>query len=186
MPKKETKASLITLLLIDIISVGAFIFLFSYTTSMIESSINIENDLKTELKKDDTRALMKNDLAQGKIFQDKLQQYMIPAGGTVDFIKTIEQLVLSSALKSDIKTVANISYDKGNAIGAELLSVNMDVIGEWKNIQLFLKMLENYPLKIEIKKLSFSKVSDYTINGKKIPQWSGSFEFTVVKIKDTK
>jgi hypothetical protein len=186
MPKKETKAAVIILLLIDLLSLGVFIFLFNFTTNQINESVQVEDNLKLELKKDNTRILMKDDLSKGAIFKEKLSGYMIPADGTVDFIKTIEQLVLSSGLKSDVKSVTNETYDKGNAVGAELLRVKMDVIGEWKNIQFFLDLLENYPLKIDIKTAELDKFSDYTINGKLTPQWSGSFEFTVVKIKDVK
>ena len=62
----------------------------------------------------------------------------------------------------------------------------MNVIGEWKNVQFFLKELENYPLKITINSVSFNKYSDKVVNDKKISQWTGNFEFTVAKIKDTK
>jgi len=186
MPKKETKILIIILLLVDISSIGSFIFLFNFTKNQITESVNRENDIKTELKKEDAVVLMKDDLIQGKIYQDKLSSYMIPSGGTVEFIKTIEQVVLNTGLKYDIQTVNNEPYNKGDAIGAELLHININVIGEWKNIQFFVKSLENYPLKIEIKKVSLNKFSDYTIQGRKIPEWSGNFEFTVVKIKDIK
>ena len=184
MPKKETKILMMVMLFIDLLSIGAFIFLYYLTTNLINETINLSDSVKAELKMEDTAVLLKDDLALGKNFQDELMNYIIPKGGTVDFIKTIEQLVTSSGIKSDISSVINEPYDKGTAIGAELVRVNMTVIGEWKNIQFFLKLIENYPLKIDIKQASFSKVSDYTINGAKIPQWSGNFNFTAVKIKD--
>ena len=186
MPKKKTITLVIVFLLVDILSVGFFVFLYFFTTNMIMESVNTEDQVKIALKQDETRILLKDDLSQGELYQQKLMNYVIPDGGTVDFIKTIEQLVSNSGIKSNISSVADEPYDKGNSIGAELLNVDMDVIGEWKNIQFFLKLLENYPLKIDIVNASFTKVSDYTINGKKVPQWSASFEFTVVKMKDTK
>ena len=118
------------------------------------------------------------------MYQQELTGYLIPSGGTVDFIKTLEQLVSNSGIKSDIKTVTTENNDKTNAIGAELLRINMDVLGEWKNVQFFITLLENYPLKIEIKNISLNKFSDYTVKGKSTPQWAGNFEFTVVKYKD--
>ncbi len=187
MPKKETKISVIVLLLIDIVSISVFVFLFSFTKDLIAESINGENDIKMELKKEDARVLMKDDLVLGKMYQEKLADYMIPSGGTVDFIKVMDQLVSNSGLKSKSHmSVASEPYSKGDSIGAEIVRVSIDVMGEWKNIQFFLTSLENYPLKIDIKKMSLNKFSDYTISGKNVPQWSGSFEFTVVKIKDAK
>jgi len=186
MPKKETKIFAAILLLVSILSAGLFIYLFVYTKNLIAESANKESDIKLELKKEDVRVLMKEDLVSSKLYQEKLMDYMIPSGGTVDFIKILEQLVLNTGLKSDIKNVSSEPYDKGNAIGAELLRVNMDVIGEWQNIQFFITSLENYPLKIDIKKIYLNKFSEYTVKGRKVPQWSGSLEFTVVKVKDTK
>ena len=92
-------------------------------------------------------------------------------------------MVSNSGLKSNIKTVVNQAYDKGNSVGTENLKINMDVIGEWKNIQFFLSLLENYPLKIDIQKVSFNKLSDSFISSKKMVSWVGGFEFTVVKFK---
>lgn len=186
MPKKETKTLVIIILLVNVLSIGIFIFLYYYTTNLITESVNVENDIKIELKKQDIRGFMKNDLTLGKMYQEKLTSYMIPSGGTVDFIKTLEQLVLNSGLKSDIKNVSTVPYDKGNSIGTELMLINIDVTGEWKNIQFFLTLLGNYPLKIDMNKLSLSKFSDYVIRGRNVPQWVGSFEFTIVKVKDTK
>ncbi len=186
MPKKQTKKLVITLLLIDILSIGIFVFLFILTKNLIAQSINAENDIKTELKKEDARVLMKDDLVLGKTYQGKIMNYIIPSDGTVDFIKTLEGLVLNTGLKSDIKNVVEEPYNKDDSVGLDAIRINMDVLGEWKNIQFFLKLLENYPLKIDIKNMSINKFSDNIINGKKTSQWAGSFEFTVVKIKDTK
>lgn len=186
MPKKETKTLIITLLSINIISISLFVFLFYFTESLIAESVKKEDDIKMELKKEDAIILMKEDLSLGKMYQDKLMTYVVPSGGTVDFIKTLEQLVLSSGLKSDVKSVSSELYDKGNSINLEFLKINIDVIGEWKNVQFFLTLLENYPLKININKISLNKFSDYIVGGKSVPQWAGNFEFTVVKIKDAK
>jgi len=184
MPKKQTKILIIIIFLIDIISIGVFVFLFYFTKSLVIESTDKENDIKTELKKEDSRVLMKDDLAQGKMYNKELTNYMISSGGTVNFIKTIELLVSNSGLRFNIKTVSNELFSEGDAIGAELLRISMDVTGEWKNVKFFLESLENYPLKIDINKVSFNKFSDYVVKGKNIPQWSGSFDFTVVKIKD--
>ena len=186
MPQNKTKTLAIIILFIDALSIGTFIALFNFTNGQIVESVNNENSIKTELRMEDMRVLMKDDLLLGKQFQTKLNDYILPKGSTVDFIKTVEQLSENSGLKSDIKTVTNDPYDKGNAIGADFITVNIDVIGGWDNIQLFIKYLESYPLKIDIKKMSLNKISDHIVNGRNVPQWSGSFEFTAVKMKDTK
>lgn len=186
MPKKDTKILLAVLVVINIISLEVFWYIFNLTKRQITESVNKEDQIKMVLKTDDMRILMKDDLVLGKQYQNELMGYVLPADSTVEFIKTIEQLVSNTGLKADIKTVTNEPYDKGTAVGVEFIKIKLDVIGEWKNIQFFLKSLENYPLKIDIKKMTLHKFSDYVLRGRTIPQWSGSFEFTAVKLKDTK
>ena len=113
-----------------------------------------------------------------------MKEYIIPSGGTVDFIKLLEQLVSNSNIKSDIKNVTTENDNKDNLVGAELIRINMDVLGEWKNVQFFITLLENYPLKIEIKSISLNKFSDNVVKGRSVSQWAGNFEFTVLKYKD--
>ncbi len=38
-----------------------------------------------------------------KMYQEKLTSYMIPSGGTVDFIKALENLTLNSGVKIQYK-----------------------------------------------------------------------------------
>lgn len=185
MPKKQTKTLLISLIITDIIFVGFSMFLYNFTKTMIADSVTNEDQIKTELKKENVAVLMKDDLAKGKIYQEQLTNYLIKSGGTVEFIEILEKLVADSGLKSEIKNVSTEPYKKTNTT-FELLRINVDVIGEWKNINFFLTALENYPLQIDINKVSLNKYSDYNVKGKLVPQWSGSFDFTVVKIKDAK
>ena len=186
MPKKQTKTLVITLLMIDVISISIFMFLFFYTKSLIAESVNNSYIIKTELEKEDANIIMKDTIAMGKTYQNQLINYIVPSGGTVDFLTTLEQVASNSGVKFNINTVVNEPYGKGDSIGMELISIDMGATGEWKNIQFFLTSLENYPLKIDIKNVSMNKISDYTVNGKSVPQWSLSLEFTVVKMKDTK
>jgi len=184
MPKKETKTLLIIMGIADLFIIGLFIFIYNYTNNLINESINTESNIKTELQKQDARIMMKNDLISSETYQDKLKEYIIPSGGTVDFIKLLEQLVSNSNIKSDIKNVTTENDNKDNLVGAELIRINMDVLGEWKNVQFFITLLENYPLKIEIKSISLNKFSDNVVKGRSVSQWAGNFEFTVLKYKD--
>ena len=184
MPSKKTKNLIIFLLTLNILSIVFFVLLFNHTNGLITESVLIENELKNEIKRDDARVFMREDLEKGKEYEVALKKYILEKDGTVGFIKTLESLVSSSSLKSNIKNVLTENYDKGSTIGLDLIIVNMDVIGEWKNIIYFLKLLENYPLKIDIKNVSLNMSSTYIVGGKNVPQWVGSFEFTVVKMKD--
>jgi len=184
MPKKETKRLLIIMVATNLLIIGLFIYVYNYTNNLINKSINTESDIKIELQKQDARIMMKNDLISSKTYQEKLKEYIVPSEGTVNFIKLLEQLALNSNIKSDIKNVATENDNKNILASTELIRINMDVLGEWKNVQFFITLLENYPLKIEIKNVYLNKFSENVVRGKSISQWAGNIEFTVLKYKD--
>jgi hypothetical protein len=186
MPNNKTKNILIVLILIDLILVIVFSGLYFYMKKQNIDSVNKEDQIKSEIKKQEARGIMKNDLNDAKIYGDKIKEFMVGEGDIVGFIKILEDMVSTTGLKSEVKSVSTESSDNLNLINGEYIRVKLDVTGEWNNIQAFLKLLENYPLKIDINKISLSKFSDYESKTKIIPQWLGSFEFTVVKIKDVK
>ena len=91
MPKKETKTLATILLLVNILYIGSFVFLLFFTKSLIAESINIEDQIKIELKKEDMRILMKEDIASGKIYEERLMDYLVSSIGTVGFIESYYQ-----------------------------------------------------------------------------------------------
>ena len=186
MPKKETKILLIIALVLNAIFIITFIIISSITKNLITKSIDTENQIIMEIKKQDTRNIMKKDLILAETLRDNLNTYVVPNAGTIDYIKKIDMLAANAAIKYNIKTVTNETQQKTDLINAEELKINMEVMGEWKNIQFFLQLLENYPLKIDIEKASFNKFSDNIVKGYNISQWSGNLEFAVLKFKDTK
>jgi hypothetical protein len=186
MPNNKTKIILITFIFLDLILAIVFSGLYFYMKKQTIDSINKKDQIKSEIKKQEARDIMKSDLNDAKIYGDKIKEFMVSEGDIVGFIKILENMVSTTGLKSEVKSVSAESNDNLNLINGEYIRVKLDVTGEWNNIQSFLKLLENYPLKIDIDKLSISKFSDYEPKTKIMPQWLGSFEFTVVKIKDNK
>ncbi len=182
MPRKETKALVIILLILDLISIACFIVLFSFTKKQISDTVSKTDEIKGEIKQMEALSLMRDDISYGKNYENNLYQYIVGKNDVVGLIKVIEGLIASSKLNSDIGSITYEQSSKLTPLGAELVKINMNANGEWKNLQLFLKLLENYPLKIEIRSVSFARSGD--AGTKKAPQWTGSFEFTVVKLKD--
>ncbi|MCX6717150.1 MAG: hypothetical protein NTU76_00550 [Candidatus Taylorbacteria bacterium] len=125
---------------------------------------------------------MDKELLNNKNYTDKLSEYIISSNGVIDFIDILEKKISSNNLKSDVKSLV---YEAGSIPNLELARIKIDVTGEWKNVVFFLKLLENYPLKISIENVSFKKFSEYKIGSKDVPQWVGSLEFTVLKYKET-
>jgi len=184
MPTTKTKTFLILLIFLDIFFIAIFIALFIFTKNQISDTINKEDAIKTEIKKEETLSIMKKDVEDSKNYEDKLYGYFIGKDNVVDFLKTLDDLISSSSLKSEIQSINYESLAKINLIETELVRVKMNVKGKWENIQFFLKLLENYPLKISIKNISLNKFSDSIISGKTIPEWSADLDFTAVKLKN--
>ncbi len=182
MPQKKTKILLASLLITDLILAVIFFMMFSYTRSQISKTIEETNQIKIEIKKEESRSLMRKDIEDANNYKDIFNAYLIHEDDVVSFIKILESMVATSSLKSEVNSVTYQPSSTLTPIGGQLLRVNTTVTGEWKNIQFFLQLLENYPLQISIQKVSFDKSSS-EINGKKVPQWSANFDFTVIILK---
>ncbi len=182
MPKKETKILVIILLILDLAAIMVFILLFSFTKKQISDTVSKTDEIKAEITKKETLFLMKNDISYGKNYENNLYQFIIGKNDVVGLIKTIESMVASSSLKSDINSITYEQSSKLTPINSELVKISMSASGEWKNLQFFLNLLENYPLKIDIRNISFARSGD--AGAKKVPVWTGNFEFTVVKLKN--
>lgn len=181
MPRKETKILVTILIVLDLMAVIFFIILFSFTQNQISDTVLKTEEIKAAIKERETLYLMKNDITYGKDYENNLSQYIIGKNDIAGLIKIIEGLATSSNLKFEINSIGNEPSTKLSPIGAELVKMNITASGEWKNLQFFLNLLENYPLKISITNLSLARSG---LNVRKAPLWSGTFEFTVVKLKD--
>ena len=183
MPQKKTKILLISLLVTDLVLATVFFMIFSYTRSQISQTIDETNQIKVEIKKEESRSLMKKDIEDAAGYKDILNTYLIHEDDVVSFIKILESMVATSSLKSEVSSVTYQPSSALTPINGELLRVNITVTGEWKNVQFFLQLLENYPLQIAIQKISLEKTSPLEVNGRKVPQWSAGFDFTVITLK---
>jgi hypothetical protein len=184
MKSTKTKTFLILMIILDLFFVAVFIALFTFIKKQISDTVSMTDQIKAEIKKEQTLSLMKKDIEDSKNYQDKLYGYFIGKDNVADFLKILENLVSSSSLKSEVQSVAYEPTDKSALISTELVRVKMNVVGEWKNIQFFIQLLENYPLKIDIKNVSLNKSSDAVVSGRQIPQWSANIDFTVAKLKN--
>jgi|GEM_PF-3305569 len=184
MTKTKTKILLSFLIILDLCLVAVFVVLYIFTKNQITDTINNTNQIITEIKRQETLSLMKKDVEDSKNYENKIYGYFIGADNVADFLKTVEGLVASSSLKDDIQSVDYESPSTVASVNTELLRVKVSVEGEWKNIQYFLKLVENYPLKIDIRNLSLNKVSDSVISGRKVSIWSANVDFMVVKLRN--
>lgn len=169
----------LAILMITVFAFMTWLILFFDDISTVKSI-----EIRDETKKGESFLFIKKDIENNKNSINKVYDYIIKADGAVDFMQNIENLAKSSGLKSEVKSV---SFDPVSGVklsGVESMRVRFDVIGEWKDVEYFLELLENYPMHLVINKIALNKFSDYLVKDKKIPQWLGSFEFSIIKVKD--
>ncbi len=181
MPRKETKALVVIILIFDTALLAFWIVMFSFTKNQIADTISSGNEIRSEIIKSDTAFLMKNDIKYGNDYENNLDSYVVGKDNVSDLIKTVENAAVSSNLKESISQISYDSSDALSALGMEYVKISMSMTGSWKNIHFFIDTLEEYPLKIDIDDVSLDVIP--ASSGTKTPQWSGSLDFTVIKFK---
>lgn len=180
MPTKKTKIIFFTALFLNILALVCFVLIYTSMNSLIASASMKEEQIKTQIQTVDSISLMKKDLENNSARIAELSDYIIGSENTVDFIKTIETLTAQNHLVVNIKNAVPSALSNSKL---ESLNISLDVTGEWKDVEYFLEILENYPLKISINNASISKTSENKVNGRVVSQWTGSFDFSVIKMK---
>jgi len=183
MPSKKTKKILLVWIFISAILAVAFAFalwsIFSFDAVSTAKSIEI----KDETKKGESYLFMKKDIENNKNSINRVYDYIIKSDEIVNFMQKIEDLAKENGLTPEVKSVSFEGVAGNNISNIESMRILVDVTGEWKSVEYFLEILENYPISLDIKKFSLNK-TDIVIKNKKVPQWTGSFDFSVIKIKD--
>lgn len=184
MPKEKTKMLALSALVMMVASASFFFALFFFMKNKISETVVKTAEIKTQIKKEESFSFMQKSIEENQANENSITNFIIPANSIADFIKTLDSMVASSSLKSQVGSISYESESDLSAANAELLDVQISVEGPWSNIYFFLQLLETYPLKIDIKSVSLKQFTDYTVAGKQVPEWSGDIEFTVVKFKD--
>lgn len=183
MIKDKTKKIFTLILALNIVVLSVFCFMLWKINSYKKDSESKVQKISLQVQKEESYLHVKKDFENYRDSIDRINGYIVGQDGIVNFIKDLESMTLRDGLKSDIKSVSFEPVVGINAKYFESIRIKADISGEWRNLDFFLRSLETYSLKLDIKSISFVKVSD-TSASKKIPQWVGSFEFTLLKIKD--
>jgi len=183
MPSEKTKKILLIWIVITTLFAGSFCFMiwkiFSFGAVSTAESIEIRN----ETQKGESYLFMKKDIETNKNSINKVYDYIVKSDDTVGFIQKIEDLAKNNGLKPEVKSVSFEGIANSDVSNIESMRIQLDVTGEWKNVSYFLELIENYPISLNLKRFSLNK-TDITVKNKKISQWTGGFDFSVIKIKD--
>lgn len=184
MPKRKTKILAAFSFILALAALGAFFFLFSFMKGKVAEAVNEENEIKVQIEKEDSLSSMQRSIEDNQADENEIAGYVIPSNSVADFIQTLDTLVATSGLESEVDSVNYVPSAALTPENAEDVDVKISVEGAWSNVMFFLQLLEHYPLKISIESVSLKQYAEYTVKGKEIPQWSADIDFTAVKFKD--
>lgn len=191
--KRSINTSFVLSILIALLFVAGYVMFFvvikhtNEDVSMLAHEVDIYAAREAMLRNTDKLAEdLKEDI-------EKLGTYFLTKDDVVSFIETVEQAGATSDVDLTIGSVAVIPQTpvEGQSENAyETLTLRVDAVGSWSNILTFLEYVQHMPYKLQMDRVSVSKVSSVIpfFGGKegaveKTPQWNSSFEIQVRTIQ---
>ncbi len=173
----KTKTILIVFLLADIVIVSIFFSLFFFTKSLTSDTSSKEEEIKGDIKREESVSLMKKDVGFGKDSESELSGYLLGKedSDAANFIKVLENAAGTSSLSINVQSISYEEDAKLDAVRGEYVRIKLNISGKWENVLSFIKFLTNYPLKIDIKSISLGSTDT---------KWGADIDFTAVKLKN--
>ena len=157
-------------------------FFFHIRVKNRETSVAI-NEVDLIVQKEIRLRSIQNFIKDTEVERTQLNEYFVGKDAVVDFIEIIEDL---SALSGTIMEITSVSVDdiEGGSSAGELLRLNFEIFGVWRDAFHLLTLVESLPLEVTITQASFKQVSVQREDTKEPERsWKGTFGLTVVKLK---
>ncbi|MGB8816025.1 MAG: hypothetical protein WCC74_02200 [Minisyncoccia bacterium] len=179
----ETKKKIVILFLLAVSLIGIYYFLVADIMKKNQDIYTMLQNINNAKVKESEFVYLNENLSLAKDKIEKLHDFILKTDGEVDFIKVIEDLALSSNVKSEIKSAQTEQISDKESSIAENFRIGIDAVGTWSDDIYFLTLIENLPFQVTINNVSFEKISDYEIKGEKVPQWLLRIDFSIIKQK---
>lgn len=180
----KTKKILLLVLLLNFVVAGFYYFIFSKIREKNEHIAIIENNVIAESAKANMLALAKTRVTETAAKREALEQFFVRKDSVVPFLNYIQTLAADTNVKMKISTVSIEPIDNNDSF--EILRLNFEVSGEWRNLYLFGALIELMPYKVMLIKADLEKSERVLSSDKKSsekPSWKGDFSMNVLKLK---
>ena len=157
---KRTFYTLIIAVLLALISIGGYFYAVIYVGGM-GSDLSLMYKKSNDLNKEEESLNSIKRVAQNADQKNaELTKYMVPVEdeGSINFVKTIEDVADSFGLKSNTTAIQIIPDEGLSKVNKEYLSVKETVVGSENMISNFVKKIELLPFNTKIKSYSLFKV----------------------------
>lgn len=162
--------------------IGVYVFIFIKIKDYNKNIAYLENEVFLQQDKQQKMSLMEDMIEDNREYIDLIENSVIPKGGDVAFIETIENLASQNEL---VMTIQSLSFEDSNTLdekGMTFFKVRATTKGSWANTYSFLALLEALPLSIKIENLALI-YSSTEAGGNIRPEWQMSIDMKVLKYK---
>ena len=170
---KKTKKLLALVILINVVLLvaytGAFVFVKSQGSKSAKTYLELLSEKQKQENIDTVRITVKNTTAE----RAKLKDYFVTQTEVILFIDKVESLGAESNTNITLNDLKEIDEGK--------LVFSITATGAFDSLMHLLALIENIPYNIEIKQVSFRKVS--VSEEKKDIVWEGSFSAELLSFR---
>ena len=180
---KKTKQTLIFIAIISIASMVSYVVFFKKVEKKNEAVFFVTKEADAAVQKEIKLRSVKELIKDTEMDRSKLDTYFVSDDKIVDFIEDVENLGLLTDSYVEVISV-NVSSDRGSKDSlSELLNIDFEVKGGWREIFHFVTLLEKMPFKIDVSRVNLEVVYDNTTKKDITGVWKGFFSIAVIKSK---
>jgi len=173
---KKIKTSLIAIIILNILAVSSYyLFIGKIIEKKNASSLAVE-ELKGVLIEESKINATKNILKVNKGNLDRIESSFINSDSLVVFLEEIEALGKEAGVELKLSSVAIEKKD------GDILNLNINTIGHFRDIYSFMLVVEQLPYKISFNRSHLRKIEGEDENS---GLWNGSFSLGLLSFKKT-
>lgn len=180
--KKNNTQFLILSSLLAILFVAGFFFVVDQVNNVNEKT----DALKTELVDAQVKLLKAESLRRvalsGEDEIEKIEKFVVNAGGEVEAVQQIEGLARASGLTYTTEFIIAKDHLTLSSQHKELLNIVITTTGGWRATEKFTALIENLPYNVKIDGVDMQLISGDGAQG--AGQWKTKYDISLVKKKE--
>ena len=180
---KTTKQIFALMVVLTIAAVFFYVLFFNNIKEKNKTISLITNDVDIAVQRDIKLRSVKDLIKDTQESRSELDTYFVIDDKIVDFIEDVERIGRYTG--ADVEVISVNVDDNRNAENdiSELLKLNFEVKGEWREVFQFLVLIEKMPFKIDISTVSLRVVHSDDIKEDSSRMWKGYFSISTIKLK---
>jgi hypothetical protein len=177
----SAKKTLILALLLNIVAISLYVYLFvDIVNTQKEITISFDEIERHELDRVKLESV-RNIIRDTEHDRAIVESYFVRTDGMVAFISNLESLASEAGVNMEINSInENNDYESLQTIGYINIMIVAD--GLWDNVYRFIAMVENLPLKLDIKEAQIEAKGGIQGPSEGPRRWEASLSVEVGKI----